>query len=149
MAVSPLPRPEADTPAYLLMSAMLSCPVCLLSGQKRRKQTFKTPAPARANPVSGTIPLSREIRNLKRRGLSAGSKFGSCLGAFGQGIWLDPILTPSKIENPASLVSVIVPRAAGCFAECRVQGRRALQPCSDPARRQGTAVENSKAWTCV
>ena len=68
MAVSPLPRPEADTPAYLLMSAMLSCPVCLLSGQKRRKQTFKTPAPARANPVSGTIPLRREIRNLKQKG---------------------------------------------------------------------------------
>ena len=26
MAVSPLPRPEADTLANLLMSAMLSCP---------------------------------------------------------------------------------------------------------------------------
>ena len=41
-----------------------------------------------SNPVSGTIPLSRQIRNLKRRGLPAWSAFGSCLGAFGQWIWL-------------------------------------------------------------
>lgn len=36
MAVSPLPRPEADTPANLLMSAMLSRPECPLSERNAR-----------------------------------------------------------------------------------------------------------------
>ena len=53
--------------------------------------------PAKANPVSGTIPFSREIRNLKRKGLPSGSVFGSCLGRFGQGSVDWPIRAIARI----------------------------------------------------
>ena len=63
-----------------------------------------------SNPVSGTIPLRREIRNLKRKGLSAGSEFGSCLGGFGQRIGADPLQTHIKWANPTHLTFAALSR---------------------------------------
>jgi hypothetical protein len=61
-----------------------------------------------SSPVSGTIPSTRDFRDIQRKGFSAGNPFGSSLGHIGQENRLDPSYTFSAGSIMFMLLRVLI-----------------------------------------